>query len=118
MTEEFDGVVRTVLVRVYGTVQGVGYRAACVRQAPSRQTETCLPSRIFAVTGIGAGPERPIASTGVGARGRYAPEARSTSKQVGSSVRSEDCVSMQNESASPPTATAETTSGSVRGVRV
>jgi len=35
MTEHFHGVIRTLLVRVYGTVQGVGYRAACVRHAQS-----------------------------------------------------------------------------------
>jgi acylphosphatase len=33
MAGDFDGGVTTLLVRVTGTVQGVGYRAACVQQA-------------------------------------------------------------------------------------
>ena len=35
MRADFDGAFRTLLVRVRGTVQGVGYRAACVRYAQS-----------------------------------------------------------------------------------
>ncbi|MBP0596095.1 acylphosphatase [Paraburkholderia sp. LEh10] len=33
MTGDIDGLVKTLLVKVYGTVQGVGYRAACVQRA-------------------------------------------------------------------------------------
>ena len=33
MTGDFDSTVKTLLVRVSGTVQGVGYRAACVQRA-------------------------------------------------------------------------------------
>jgi acylphosphatase len=33
MASDLDGSVTTLLVRVTGTVQGVGYRAACVQQA-------------------------------------------------------------------------------------
>lgn len=33
MSAESNGAVKTLLVRMYGTVQGVGFRAACVQRA-------------------------------------------------------------------------------------
>lgn len=35
MAKESDDIVKTLLIRVHGTVQGMGYRAACVRHAQS-----------------------------------------------------------------------------------
>ncbi|MBB5414550.1 acylphosphatase [Paraburkholderia atlantica] len=36
MTPQFDTDLRTRLVRVYGRVQGVGYRQACIDEATAR----------------------------------------------------------------------------------
>ncbi|AMV45536.1 acylphosphatase [Paraburkholderia caribensis] len=35
MAKEPDDLIKTLLIRVHGTVQGIGYRAACVQHAQS-----------------------------------------------------------------------------------
>jgi acylphosphatase len=46
MSGDSNGAVKTLLVRMFGTVQGVGYRAACVRRALALQVTGWVRNRM------------------------------------------------------------------------